>query len=82
LLDEREVAPGRAGTYVRSCRQKLSGKQHMGTATRPAQTSPASWDVFSDVDAFADAALQVVDEVLMELAALVAAGTRPGRSRR
>jgi hypothetical protein len=73
LLDEREVAPGRAGTYVRSCRQKLSGKQHMGTATRPAQTSPASWDTFSDVDAF-------VDAVLTKLAAMAADDARPMRS--
>jgi hypothetical protein len=26
----------------------------MGTATRPATTSPAPWDAFSDVDAFVD----------------------------
>ena len=29
----------------------------MGTAFNPAKTSPASWDVFSDVDAFVDAVL-------------------------
>jgi hypothetical protein len=40
----------------------------MGTAVRPAKTSPASWDAFSDVDAF-------VNAVLAELA-----GTRPTRS--
>jgi transposase len=45
----------------------------MGTATRPAKTAPASWDAFSDVEAF-------VDEVLTELAALAADGTRPTRS--
>jgi hypothetical protein len=45
----------------------------MGTAVRPAKTSPASWDAFSDVDAF-------VDEVLAELAAMAADGTRPTRS--
>ena len=45
----------------------------MGTATRPATTSPAPWDAFSDVDAF-------VDEVLVELAAMAADGTRPTRS--
>ena len=44
----------------------------MGTATRPATTFPASWDAFSDVDAF-------VDEVLVELAAMAADGTRPTR---
>ena len=47
-------------------------------ATRLAQTSPASWDVFFDVGAFAGAALRVVDEVRTELAALAADGTRPG----
>ena len=29
----------------------------MGTAFNPAKTSPASWDAFSDVDAFVDAVL-------------------------
>ena len=43
----------------------------MGTAVRTAKTSPASWDAFSDVEAF-------VDEVLMELESM--AGTRPTRS--
>jgi hypothetical protein len=45
----------------------------MGTAFKPAKTSPASWDAFSDVDAF-------VDAVLAELAAMVADGTRSTRS--
>src|SRR3712207_5550705 len=45
----------------------------MGTATCPATTSPVSWDAFSDVDAF-------VVEVLTELAAMTADGTRPTRS--
>ena len=44
----------------------------MGTAVRPASTAPASWDAFSDVDAF-------VDEVLTELTAMAADGTRPTR---
>jgi hypothetical protein len=44
----------------------------MGTATRPAKTAPAPWDAFSDVEAF-------VDEVLVELAAMAAEGTRPTR---
>src|SRR5215218_3984727 len=44
--------------------------QHMGTAFTPAKTSPASWDAFSDVDAF-------VDAVLAELAA---DGTRRSRT--
>jgi hypothetical protein len=45
----------------------------MGTAFTPAKTSPASWDAFSDVDAF-------VDAVLAELAAMAADGTRSTRS--
>ena len=45
----------------------------MGTAVRTAKTSPASRDAFADVDAF-------VDEVLMELAAMEADGTKPTRS--
>ena len=45
----------------------------MGTAFNPAKTSPASWDAFSDVDAF-------VDAVLAELAAMVTDGTRSTRS--
>ena len=45
----------------------------MGTAFRPAKTSPASWDAFSDVNAF-------VDAVLAELAVMVADGTRRTRS--
>jgi hypothetical protein len=42
----------------------------MGTAVRPASTTPASWDAFSDVDAF-------VEKLLVELTAMVADGTRP-----
>src|SRR4051794_40511519 len=45
----------------------------MGTAVRTAKTSPASWDAFADIDAF-------VDEVLVELAAMGADGTKPTRS--
>jgi len=45
----------------------------MGTAVRTAKTSPASWDAFSDIEAF-------VDEVLTELAAMAADGTRPTRT--
>ena len=45
----------------------------MGTAFKPAKTSPASWDAFSDVDAF-------VDAVLAELAAMAADGTRRTRT--
>ncbi len=45
----------------------------MGTAFTPARTSPASWDAFSDIEAF-------VDEVLTELAAMAADGTRPTRT--
>jgi transposase len=45
----------------------------MGTAVKTARTSPASWDAFTDVDAF-------VDEVLVELAAMETDGTKPTRS--
>src|SRR4051794_39933004 len=54
-------------------RQQPSDQPHMGTAFNPAKTSPASWDAFSDVDAF-------VDAVLAELAAMAADGTRSTRS--
>jgi transposase len=59
--------------YVRSRHQQSPSQQDMGTAVRTAKTSPASWDAFSDVDAF-------VDEVLTELAAMEADGTKPIRS--
>jgi hypothetical protein len=58
--------------YVSGHRQQPSDQPPMGTAVRPAKTSPASWDAFSDVDA-------VVDEVLSELAAMAANGARPLR---
>ncbi len=45
----------------------------MGTAIRPASTTTASWDAFSDVDAF-------VEEVLFELTAMASDGTRPART--
>ena len=45
----------------------------MGTAVRPAKTSPSPWDAFADVDAF-------VDEVLAELEAMAKDGSRPMRS--
>jgi len=45
----------------------------MGTAVRPASTTSASWDAFWDVDAF-------VDEVLSELTAMAADGSRRTRS--
>src|SRR3954470_18587909 len=48
--------------YVCGYRQQPSDRPHMGPAFNPAKTSPASWDAFSDVDAF-------VDAVLAELAA-------------
>src|SRR4051812_1032881 len=44
-----------------------------GKRIRPAKTSPASWDAFSDVEAF-------VDAVLTELESMAADGTRPTRS--
>ena len=45
----------------------------MGTAFTLAKTSPASWDAFSDVEAF-------VDAVLAELAAMATDGTGSTRS--
>ena len=45
----------------------------MGTAVRPAKTSPGPWDAFADIDVF-------VDEVLAELAAMAMDGARPMRS--
>src|SRR5215211_1314145 len=45
----------------------------MGTAVRPAKTSPGPWNAFADVDVF-------VDEILKELAAMAKDGTRPQRS--
>jgi hypothetical protein len=45
----------------------------MGTAVRPAKTSPGPWDAFADVDVF-------VDEVLAELEAMAKEGARPLRS--
>src|SRR6201990_2854187 len=45
----------------------------MGTAVRPAKTSPGPWDAFADVDAF-------VDEVLVELETMAKDGSRPMRS--
>src|SRR4051812_50168273 len=55
---------------VCGCRQQVSDQHHMGTAFKPAKTSPASWGAFHDVDAF-------VDAVLVELASM--AGTKPTR---
>src|SRR3954468_22481496 len=53
--------------------QQPSDPPHMGAAFTPAKTSLASWDAFSDVDAF-------VDAVLTELAAMATDGTRSTRS--
>ena len=44
----------------------------MGTAVRPAKTSPGQWDAFADVDVF-------VDEVLAELEAMARERVRPIR---
>jgi transposase len=44
----------------------------MGTAVRPAKTSPGPWDAFAEVDIF-------VDAVLAELTAMVRDGARPQR---
>src|SRR5215213_9581307 len=65
------VAPG--GRLCLRHRQQPLDPQPMGTAFTPAKTSPASWDAFSDVDAF-------IDAVLAELAAMAADGTRRTRS--
>jgi hypothetical protein len=63
-----------AGTVWYVCGRRPSRlEQHsLGTAVHPASTAPASWDAFTDVDA-------CVDEVLSELAAMAADGTRPTR---
>src|SRR3954452_15291005 len=53
--------------------QQPSDQPHMGTASTPAKTAPASWDAFNDVEAF-------VDAVLAELAAMAADGTWPTRT--
>src|ERR1700742_3298480 len=45
----------------------------MGTAVRPAKTSPGPWDAFADVD-------PLFDEVLVEFEPLAKHGTRPIRS--
>jgi hypothetical protein len=45
----------------------------MGTAVRPAKTSPGPWDALADVDAF-------VDEVLAELDTMAKGGIRSMRS--
>ena len=45
----------------------------MGTAVRPAKTSPGPWDAFADIDVF-------VDAVRTEPAAMARHGTRPQRS--
>jgi hypothetical protein len=42
----------------------------MGTAMRPAKTSPGAWDAIADVDVF-------MDEVLAELEAMARDGARP-----
>jgi hypothetical protein len=59
--------------YVCGNRQQPSDQQHKGTTVRTAKASPASWDAFSDIDAF-------VDAVLTELESMAADGTRPTRS--
>jgi transposase len=63
----------RTARYVLDPCHQPPDLRHPGTATRPATTFPASWDALSDVDA-------LVDEVLVELAAMAADGTRPTRS--
>ncbi|MBW4092722.1 MAG: transposase [Proteobacteria bacterium] len=51
----------------------------MGTAVRPAKTSPGPWDAFADVEVFVDEVL-VADEVLAEFTVMARDGTRPQRS--
>jgi hypothetical protein len=46
----------------------------MGTAVRPAKTSPGPWDAFADVDVF-------VDEVLAELEAMIKVPTTEQQKR-
>jgi Transposase DDE domain len=58
--------------YVCGPCQQSPGQPHMGTAVLLAKTFPASWDAFSDVDAF-------VDAVLTELESMAAEGARPTR---
>jgi len=60
--------------YVCGHRQQPSDPQHMGTAFNPAKTTPASWNAFSDVDAFDDAVLAGPWRA--------PGGPAPGRSRR
>src|SRR5690348_1819105 len=69
LLGEELRGDGRrmAGYVCGPCQQPPD-PQPMGTATRPAKTAPTPWD-----------ALSVVDEVLVELAAMAADGTKPTR---
>jgi hypothetical protein len=62
--------------YVCGYRQQPSDPQPMGTAVTPAKTSPASWDAFSDVDAFVDAVLAG------PWRPMAPGGPAPGRSRR
>jgi hypothetical protein len=61
--------------YVCGYRQQPSDQPHMGTAFNPAKTSPASWDAFSDVDAFVDAVLAG------PWRQMAPGGPAPGRSR-
>src|SRR5690349_5255338 len=72
LGDEWGSDARRMAGYVCGPCQQPPHPPHMGTATRPAKTVPAPWDAFSDVDAF-------IDEILVELAAMAADGTRPTR---
>src|ERR1700733_1287940 len=57
----------------RNRRHQHRGYTTMGTAVRPAKTSPGPWDAFADVDVF-------VDKVLAELTAMARDGTRSQRS--
>src|SRR3954453_24009463 len=72
LSVELPVVPGKV-TIGADHRSHQHRGPTMGTAVRPAKTSPGPWDAFADVDAF-------VDEGLVELEAMAKDGSRPIRS--
>src|SRR3954447_10794988 len=58
--------------------QQPSDPHHMGTAVRPAKTSPAPWNAFSDVDVFVDAVLAELAVLLQGLQRLIDRVEEPG----
>src|SRR3954470_7385860 len=70
-LVELSVMPGKT-TLGADHRSHQHRGLTMGTAVRPAKTSPGPWDAFVDVDPF-------VDEVLAELETMAKDGSRPVR---